>query len=320
MLSLASLTLTLRFGEAELPPWLGSALRGGFGRHLRRIVCYRPMRDCNDCKTAESCLYYETYERSQARRGHAPPPRPIALIPPFFGKRLIFRREGRIEVGLLLFGRFVQNLPHVILALQQFGSHGIGEGRYFGKNRFEVERATCSLSGRTVFESGTIYPDRMSTVDATKIPPIEGRSFRFLFRTPIELPLGFPPPPDHLLKLIRHRLILLVNEYGTGEEIPEPSCRGSVRPLAKHRHRLTGRSQRSGKREFWNCWTGIADYDFEELDATGRWLLGVGRVIGAGAKMSFGMGFFGIRPKTWPGARQTAGAQIREPLQAQQIG
>jgi hypothetical protein len=116
--------------------------------------------------------------------------------------------------------------------------------------------------------------------DVTEIPPVEGQSFRVFFRTPIELPLGFPPPPEHLLKLIRHRLIFLVNEYGTGEKIPEFACKGSVRFLAKHRHRLTGRSQRSGRREFWNCWTGIADYDFGELDETGRWLLGVGRILG----------------------------------------
>jgi hypothetical protein len=294
MLSLASLALTLRFGEAELPFWLGSAVRGGFGRHLRRIVCYQPMHSCEDCRTSESCIYYETYERPYARRGHAPPPKPIALIPPFFGKKLKFRREGRIEIGLLLFGQFVQNFPHVILALQQFGSHGLGEGRYFGKNRFEVEKATCRLSSSVVFDGGAIYPEHVKTVDVTEIPPVEGQSFRVFFRTPIELPLGFPPPPEHLLKLIRHRLIFLVNEYGTGEKIPEFACKGSVRSLAKQRQRLIGRSQRSGRREFWNCWTGIADYDFRELDEIGRWLLGVGRVLGAGAKSSFGIGFFDI--------------------------
>jgi len=295
MLSLASLNLTLRFWEAELPAWLGSAVRGGFGQHLRRIVCYRPMQQCQTCEWGANCLYYETYERPYAKRGHAPPPRPIALIPPF-GKKLTFRREGRIEVGLLLFGRFVQSLPHVILAFQQFGSHGLGEGRYLGKNRFEVERITCKLSGNIIFDGRVLCPDRLRTVDVSEIPPVSGHSFRVLFRTPIELPLGFPPPPEHLLRLIRHRLILLVNEYGTCEKIPDFRCDGSVRSLKAHYHRLVGYSRRSGRREFWNCWTGIADYDFRELDENGRWLLGVGRVIGAGSKSSFGMGFFDFYP------------------------
>jgi len=297
MLSLASLSLTLRFGEAELPGWLGSAMRGGFGQHLRRIVCYRPLHECESCGQAGECLYYETFERPCSRRGYAPPPRPIVLVPPFFGRRVTFRKEGRVEVGLLLLGRSVRNFPHVLLALQQFGFHGLGEGRYFGRNRFEVERATCRFSNRVVFDGGVIHPDRLRTLDVARIARVRGSRFRVHFRTPIELPLGFPPSPEHLLGLIRQRLLLLVNEYGTGEEVPGFSCRGSVRPGSGHRHRLVGYSQRSGRREFWNCWTGLADYDFGELDENGRWLLGVGRVLGAGAKSSFGMGFFDLTPR-----------------------
>jgi hypothetical protein len=297
MLSLASLNLTLRFGEAELPRWLGSAMRGGLGQHLRRVVCYRPMQECQSCELAGNCLYYNTYERPSARRGHAPPPRPIVLLPPFFGRKIIFGKEGRIEVGLLLFGRSVQNIPHVLLALQQFGSHGLGEGRYLGKNRFEVERVTCKFSNQVVFDRGVIHPNRLKTIDITEIAPVMDNHFQVRFRTPMELPLGFPPPPEHLLKLIRQRLLMFVNEYGVGEKIPDFTCRGSVKPIAKHYHRLIGYSRRSGRREFWNCWTGIAEYDFEELDETGQWLLGVGQVLGAGAKSSFGLGFFDILPK-----------------------
>ncbi|KUO42018.1 MAG: hypothetical protein APU95_00655 [Hadesarchaea archaeon YNP_N21] len=297
MLSLASLNLTLRFGEAELPSWLGSAMRGGLGQHMRRIVCYRPMQECRACDLAGNCIYYEVYERPYAKRGHAPPPRPILLVPPFFGKKLTFRKEGRIEVGLLLFDRSVQKISHVILALQQFGSHGLGEGRYLGKNRFEVERATCKFSNQVVFDRGVIHPDRLKITDVAEIAPVTDRHLQVRFRTPIELPLGFPPPPDHLLKLIRQRLVMFVNEYGKGEKIPDFKCRGSVKPTAKHYHRLIGYSRRSGRREFWNCWTGIAEYDFEELDVTGQWLLGVGQVLGAGAKSSFGLGFFDIIPE-----------------------
>jgi hypothetical protein len=294
MLSLASLNLTLRFREAELPRWLGSAMRGGLGQHLRRAVCYRPMQECRSCDLTESCLYYQAYERPYAKRGQAPPARPIVLVPPFFGKKITFRREGRIEVGALLFGRSVQNLPHLILALQQFGSHGLGEGRYLGKNRFEVERATCRFSNQVVFDRGVIYPDHLRIAEITEIAPAADNHLQVRFRTPIELPLGFPPPPEHLLKLIRQRLVMFVNEYGTGEKIPDFTCRGSVKPIANHYHRLVGYSRRSGRREFWNCWTGIAEYDFEEIDETGRWLLGVGQVIGAGAKSSFGLGFFDV--------------------------
>jgi hypothetical protein len=253
------------------------------------------MKDCESCEVVDSCIYYQVYERPYARVGHAPPPRPVVLIPPFFGKRILLRREGRIEMGMLLFGDYIRHLPHILIAIQQFGSHGVAEGRYFGKNRFELERATCNFSGRIVFD-GAIYPNHLKILDAARIPSLRSWCFRVRFRTPIELPLGFPPPPEHLLHLIRHRLILFVNEYGTGEKILEFKCRGYVKTIAAHHHRLPGYSKRSGRREFWKCWTGIADYEFEELDKTGQWLLGVGRVLGAGAKSSFGLGFLDIRP------------------------
>ncbi len=116
------------------------------------------------------------------------------------------------------------------------------------------------------------------------------------FRTPMELPKDFPPSPEHLLRLIRQRLVLLVNEYGDGSRVPEPEVKGRVNPVARHHHRLIGYSRRSGRREFWQCWTGIADYEFEEINEVGQWLLGVGKVLGAGAKSSFGLGFFDVGP------------------------
>ncbi|MEM3514777.1 MAG: hypothetical protein QW495_05580, partial [Candidatus Hadarchaeum sp.] len=178
------------------------------------------------------------------------------------------------------------------LALQQFGSYGLGDARHLGQNRFEVAGARCEFSGELVYEGGTIYPSRAKAVDVTDLPPVGQKRLRVGFKTPIDLPLGFPPSPEHLLKLIRQRLVLLVNEYGSGERVPDFKCKGEVKPIAKHYHRLVGYSRRSGRREFWNCWTGIADYNFEEIDETGKWLLSVGKVLGAGAKSSFGLGFF----------------------------
>jgi len=146
MLSLADLNLTLRFREAELPRWLGSAMRGGFGQHLRRIVCFRPMQECDSCGLSGGCLYYECYERPYAKRGHASPPRPIVLVLPFFGRKIALKGGGRISVELLLLDRTTKNLPHVILALQQFGSQGLGEGR----DRLHPQglRWACSRRGK----------------------------------------------------------------------------------------------------------------------------------------------------------------------------
>ncbi|MEM0358997.1 MAG: hypothetical protein QXG22_03170 [Candidatus Hadarchaeales archaeon] len=196
-----------------------------------------------------------------------------------------------------MFGDYIRYFPHTILALQQFGSYGLDDARHIGQNKFEVVEARCELSGGIVYDGSKIYPSNIKAVDVVDLPPVKHRHLRVGFKTPIELPLGFPPSPQHLLKLIRQRLVLLVNEYGSGKRVPEPKCEGKVKQVAKHYHRLIGCSQRSGRREFWNCWTGIAEYEFEKIDKTGEWLLGVGGVLGAGAKSSFGMGFLDLRGK-----------------------
>jgi len=229
------------------------------------------------------------YEKSCSKRGYAPPLRPVVLVPPFLEKE-IEGSHAELNIHLLMFGECSRYLPHVILALQLFGSEGLGDRRHLGQNRFEIIEATCEFSGQKVFADGLIYPSNVQAVDVRELPPVDQKQLRINFRTPIQLPLGFPPSPEHLLKLIRHRLVLLVNEYGTGEKVPEFFCRGSVRPVAQHYHRLLGYG-RMGRREFWDCWTGTADYSFEELDKNAKWLLGVGRFLGAGAKSSFGLGF-----------------------------
>ncbi|MEM1673061.1 MAG: CRISPR system precrRNA processing endoribonuclease RAMP protein Cas6 [Archaeoglobaceae archaeon] len=298
MLKLTSLILRLRFQRpTSLPYWMGSAFRGGFGIHLRKIVCYRPMHECEDCKFRENCLFYAAYENPYAKKGKSPPPRPIIFIPPFFGEPMDFKEGAEIEVKLLLLGEYSRYLPHVLLSLRQFGSYGLGDRRHIGLNKFEVAEAKCAFSGETVYEEGAIYPSRLKEIDVKKLQPFEGRRVRVNFYTPIQLPLGFPPPPQHLLKLIHQRLVRFVNEYGSGEKVGDFTCEGKVKPVMQRYHRLVGVSQRTGKREFWHCWTGIADYEFEKLDETGRWLLGVGKVLGAGAKSSFGMGFLDLFAK-----------------------
>lgn len=297
MLDVSLITGFLKFlSPVKFPRWMGSAFRGGLGQHLKRIVCYHPLRECEGCERSSGCLFYAAYQNPSAKKGHAPPPRPVILVPPFFGKEMEFEREAKLELKLLMFGDYARYFPYVILALQQFGSYGLGDARHLGQNRFEVVEAKCEFSGELVYDGGTIYPSNMKVVDAADLPPVEQRRLRVGFRTPIELSLGFPPPPEHLLKLIRQRLVLFVNEYGSGERVPGFECRGEVKSIAKHHHKLVGYSRRSGRREFWHCWTGIAEYDFEELNEAGRWLLGAGGMLGAGAKSSFGLGFFDILP------------------------
>ncbi|MEM2619439.1 MAG: CRISPR system precrRNA processing endoribonuclease RAMP protein Cas6 [Candidatus Hadarchaeales archaeon] len=289
MLTVARARLSLLFpGPAKLPGWLGSTFRGGLGQHLRPLVCYRPGEECEGCKLSDECPFYIGFMRPFAKRGRAPPPRPIAVIPPF-GRPVEGR--GRMEVDLVLVGDYIRFFPHLILTLQWLGMDGLGDLRRLGFNRFRITEGRCWFSGEKVFGDGVIYVRNLRAVEVRELEPFRGDEVRVEFKVPIELPKGIPPSPSDFLELVRHRLILLVNEYGDGGKVPDFSCEGSGRVIESRPVKLPGRSMRSGRREFWG-WVGAAEYHFQKIDEVGRWLLSVGRVLGAGSKFSFGMGFF----------------------------
>jgi CRISPR/Cas system endoribonuclease Cas6 (RAMP superfamily) len=293
MLELSKIRLKLDFqGPTLLPEWMGSVFRGGFGEYLRRISCPYAQTDCQRCTNARDCVYYFIFEREQAKRGHAPPTRPIIIVPPFFG-RMLDRNDGcTIDVDVLLFGRFRDYLPQALFALKQFGSDGVGGLRRKGMNRFLIEQATCAVTGEQIYDGETVNLAKGGAFDISYTPNFEQDSLIVKFETPIILKSTlFPPTPYELLELVRSRVILFVNEYGDESHVEDFECSGSVTKMTGHLHSLKRRSRRGGATEF-TGFTGSAEYHFDDISDSARWLLNVGLTLGAGPKSAFGCGFF----------------------------
>ena len=298
MLEVSKINLKLKLtAPSVLSRWLGSAFRGGFGEHLRRASC--PNREaCTMCPTLDDCLFFYLYERESSRRGHAPPTRPVIIVPPFFGQRLALANGGTLSVDVLLFGRFVKYLPHVILGMKLFGFAGIGNLRRDKMNTFVIESATCAFSGKEIYDGHAINASNVTTVDVEEVGIVREDAAKISFRTPLILKSSdFPPAPEKLLELIRSRLILYVNEYGDQTTVAPFMGGGYAIACARHFHVLERRSRRAGASRF-EGFTGIANYSFDEVDDVGRWLLRVGSLLGAGPKSAFGCGFFDVSPHT----------------------
>lgn len=293
MLLLSKITLKLRFTTpARLPYWMGSAFRGVFGKEIRRTLCNNLNRSCNDCDSREDCLYYYAYEKKVSKKGHAPPQRPIILIPPFFGKTMWFNNDSYLNVELLFFGDFRKYLPHTLLGLRLAGQEGLASERHYGYNRFEIFEAVCNFSGRKVFDGNTISFSNLKTIEIKDVEPYQGSCIKIGFKTPF-ISMVFPPNIEQLLNSIRNRLIRFVNEYGTQEKVPGFCVKGRVKNYTKHFHHLERRSLRSEKTTF-KGYTGIVEYEFEDIDNVSRWLLSIGLIIGAGSDSSFGLGFLQV--------------------------
>jgi CRISPR/Cas system endoribonuclease Cas6 (RAMP superfamily) len=227
--------------------------------------------------------------KEKAEKGHAPPVKPIVLIPPFFGKSLEIEKDATLDVDVLFCGDFARYLPHVILGMNLFGKRGLYTQRYHGLNRFEVRSITCCFSHKKVYDGETIFLKSLKTADIKDIPYKPSKEITIGFKTPFT-GMKFPPDFHTLLTLIRNRVIRFVNEYGNKEKVLPVTATGHTREYTEHYHKLERRSSRSRKNVFHSS-TGVVTYDIDELNDTGAWMLQLGFIVGCGPDCSFGCGF-----------------------------
>ncbi|MEM0266201.1 MAG: CRISPR system precrRNA processing endoribonuclease RAMP protein Cas6 [Archaeoglobaceae archaeon] len=282
-LKLTKLRARLYFPSYSFPYWLGNKFRGGFGAVLVRAICGYIKPRCNVCNSSKDCLYYVIYEKDRQKRGKSQPPRPIVFIPPFFGKEVSGR--GEIEVEVNVFGNFYKFLPHLIYGLRFFGKIGINSN-----SKYELLSIRDVFSGKEIYDGERVYAERLKTIEISEVEAKKLDEFSVKFFTPIEAKA--PITLEDLLRMIRRRLILYVNEYGTGS-VPEFNCSAEILESEWENHRLVNYSRRKGKRVF-NGVTGYVRYRIKECDENSLKLLSIGELIGAGSKASFGMGFLKI--------------------------
>lgn len=293
MLKISRLTAHLEFQEStRFPYWMGNTFRGGFGVYLRRVCCPDLEKECFVCGVREDCIFYHTHVKNESNVGYGAPPKPIVFIPPFFGKSIIVEENGFLDVDILVFGKFIRYLPHVILGLKLLGQHGIGNEKQH--NKFRLDNIKCSFSGEFVFDGFKINNETIKEIELWNEDFEEllfDGKLKIAFKTPIMIKTGdFPPDLEKLLNMIRHRLILYVNEYGDGKNVPDFKCKATITASNAHFHRLISNSQRTKKKEF-HTYTGTVEYYVEEMDGNAKQLLKIGSLIGAGPKPSFGLGF-----------------------------
>ena len=152
----------------HLPPYKGSALRGGFGHALKRLVCYHSHGVCRDCGLGNDCVYGYLFETAppddtEVLSTHEAVPRPFVIQPPR-------DRRGRYEPGqelafhLVLIGHGVAYLPYFVLGFQELGKAGLGErvdtpeGRRRGTYGLREVQALHPLDGRSepIYDGDTL--------------------------------------------------------------------------------------------------------------------------------------------------------------------
>ena len=141
-------------GLILLPPYKGSALRGGFGHAFKKVVCVSRERICASCLLKEKCVYsyvFETPPPSNTSKMKKYPyaPHPFVITPPLEEKREY--REGEALIfELVLIGKSIDFLPYFIYTFDELGRIGIGKG----KGKYQLEEVWAMLPGQRLKVKG----------------------------------------------------------------------------------------------------------------------------------------------------------------------
>jgi hypothetical protein len=133
-ISIAHYRLTLETLEPlYLPPFKGSALRGGFGHTFKRLVCFQP-RPCKErCQLGNACPYGYIFETAPPKdaevlRNFTSVARPFVIEPPS-DPRTEIPLGQQWTFGLTLMGRGVNYLPYFVAVFKELGQVGLGRAR-----------------------------------------------------------------------------------------------------------------------------------------------------------------------------------------------
>jgi len=274
---------------AYLEYWLGSTFRGAIGHQLKHLCCSNSHFDCQTCNLTEKCLFFSMYMNKTSKKGYAAPLKPIIFVPQFLGKALTLVNNGRLRVEIFFFGDNTKYLPHIISSLKKLGRRGLGTSRHKTANQFYIGSLRCGFSGREILDGDILLLKNLLKLDLEDVPLFQEAEVHIGFKTPFTT-LKFPPSLKTLLRNIRHRIILLCNQHGSGITIPEFQATGSIIEYNSHFHKLVRRSIRSG-RHLLKGYTGTIFYRLHEVNDIARWLLNSGFIIGAGSNIAFGCGF-----------------------------
>lgn len=190
---LAHYRFTLKATTAiRLPPYKGSAFRGGFGHALKRTLCVMREQICTSCLLPTQCFYPYVFEtkvevHAPDREGEETIPRPFILVPPLEDYQL-YQPGALLTCDLVLVGDTTAYLPHFIYAMMELGRLGIGSGR----GQYTVTQVQALRPHAPAFE---VYAGQERTLQEPG-PPITGTELALPWRgqTPKRLTIAFLTP------------------------------------------------------------------------------------------------------------------------------
>jgi CRISPR-associated endoribonuclease Cas6 len=212
--------------DINLPPYKGSALRGGFGIVFRSICCVnKTIEKCNKCMLKEKCAYAYIFETSPSKDSKflkriSEIPRPFVIRPPLETKST-YKKGEFLEFDLILIGKSIDYLPYFVFTFKELGRVGIGRWRA----KFELDKIYNFYKEKIYDAEDDILKNRNLRIDIKEIiksfsPTYNSLSLNFLTPTRIKLKGDLIVKPEFhvIIRALLHRLSALFY-FHHGEEL-----------------------------------------------------------------------------------------------------
>jgi hypothetical protein len=290
----------------DLPAYLGSTLRGAFGRAFRDLCC--PARGDEPCPVPDACPYHLVFETAppsgaEALRTHEEIPRPFVIAPPAPGDAPTHPAGSELAFDLTLIGLAREFLPHFIVTFREVDRIGRRRRAVRLARAEAVEPFTGSTD--TIYDAGDnlVKPvDRTVTLDDCRSVPCPRGPARVRFLTQTRLKHGdaFVRRPEFhvLFRRLLGRLSSLAR-FHCGAPL-DVDFRGLIDAaqgvrLVHDATRWTRWERYSSRQDRRMEWDGIVGDAVYEGDLRPFWpLLVLGQWVHVGKGATFGLGRYEV--------------------------
>ena len=221
--------------DTRMPETKTAALRGGMGEMLLRQNCVAD-RKCETCSFRKACVVSHTfYSTMEKKPSYVTKPESIGYLIECTDTRTRFKKGGRFEFTLTLFGESIVFFNIYLQAFCQLGMYGLGKA----KARFRISEVR-NTQGRTIVRDNEVDMSRycIDTVSGyikqRKEKLLQGSGdWKLTFITPLSMKYQQEYMEqfygEALVKGAARRIQMLDYYIGTEADIPEFSVYPEIR-------------------------------------------------------------------------------------------
>lgn len=286
----------LQFQVSEpfsLPEYAGSALRGAFGRSLRRIACMTKQADCKGCPLYRSCPYTNIFETpapiSQSLQKFSQAPNGYIIEPLEWGEKH-YQQGDIFAFDLVLFGRLISQLALIIFAFKRGLAYNLAGGK--------AELSDVLFQGQSVLNNGVIVEHSAGL----ELPSLLPKHLTIELDTPLRLQNnGVPLNESYIHKErffigLAKRLALLSEFHDKPISLDFEQIKQDIQQVHDHKQLHWQDWTRYSSRQKQKMHLGgvMGQWQFENLSPILAKLLYLGQWIHCGKNATFGLGKYRI--------------------------